>query len=178
MVLKICLTVLVMIGGLLTYAALKSPQAEILREISVNSTPEKLFPYLNNSQKMSEWMPWKDSDPDLNMIYSGPAEGVGSKSSWDSTGKMGTGTAEITESIQDQLVKTKLEYTKPMVMSQMASMSLTPEANGTVMVRWAVNGQNSFFFRVIGIFVSMDKVVGDEFNKGLMKLKTISEREN
>jgi hypothetical protein len=111
------------------------------------------------------------------MIYSGPSEGVGSKSSWDSTGKMGTGTAEVIESIPNKIVKSKLEYTRPMVMSQIALMELTQSANGEVHVRWSVNGHNSFFFRLLGTFFSMDKMVGGEFEKGLAKLKKTAETE-
>jgi hypothetical protein len=175
MFVKILLALGAMVAAILVYAALKEPQAEVAREISILSTPEKLFPYLNNSQKANDWMPWKDSDPGVKILFSGPPEGIGSKSTWDSSGKMGTGSAEVIESIPNKLVKSKLEYTKPMVMSQIATMALTQTANGEVRVRWSVTGHNSFLFRLIGIFVSMDKMVGDEFEKGLLKLKKSAE---
>lgn len=175
MVIKILSIVGTIIGILLIYAGVKSPQMEISRELLIKATPEIIFPYLNNSQKMNDWMPWQNSDPELKMLYSGPSEGAGSRSSWDSSGKMGTGYAEIIESIPNQSVKTKLEYTKPMVMSQVATMSLVPAENGETLVRWSVTGHNSFLFRLIGIFMNMDKMVGGEFEKGLTTLKTITE---
>jgi hypothetical protein len=65
------------VASLLIYAGLKEPQMEIAREIAIKTTAEKLFPYLNKSQKMNDWMPWKDSDAGVNMAYSGPPEGGG-----------------------------------------------------------------------------------------------------
>lgn len=48
------------------------------------------------------------------MTYSGPEEGVGAVSSWESPGQMGTGRAEVVESNLNQNVKTKITFTKPM----------------------------------------------------------------
>ena len=177
MVIKLILVLSAIVAGILIYAGLKNPQMQISREISIKATPEKLFSYINNSQKMNDWMPWKDSDPEVIITYAGPAEGVGSKSIWDSKGKMGTGTAEIVQSISNQEVKTKLEYTKPMNMSQLAQVKLTLGNDGETIVRWSVNCHNNFFFRLVGIFWSADKMVGDEFAKGLIKLKKLAEQE-
>lgn len=160
---------------ILIYAGVKKPAMEVAREITIKATPEKLFPYINNSQKSNEWMPWVESDPGVKMNYSGPTEGLGAMSSWDSPGKMGTGTAEVVVSIPNKLVQTKLTYTKPMNMSQMAVITLTGSPSGETLVRWSVNGHNSYFFRLIGIFCNMDKMIGGEFEKGLLKLKKIAE---
>jgi hypothetical protein len=54
---------------------------------------------------------------------------------------------------------------------------LSHSKNGETSVRWSVNGHNSFFFRIMGIFISMDKMVGGEFEKGLVKLKKLVESE-
>ena len=105
------------------------------------------------------------------MNYSGPEGGLHSKSSWDSKGRMGTGEALVVESIANQAVKTQLTYTRPFQMSQLAEISLSPVSGGTK-VRWSVSGRSGFFFRLIGIFMDCDKMIGGEFEKGLLKLKT------
>ena len=177
MIIKILSILGALVAGLLIYAGLKKPEMEITREVLIKATPEKLFPFINNSQKSNDWMPWKDSDPGVNMTYTGPMEGVGSRSSWESKGKMGIGNAEVIQSVNNLTVKTKLEYTKPMVMSQIATISLTPSSKDETLVRWSVNGHNSFIFRLFGILYSMDKMVGGEFEKGLAKLKKMAEME-
>ncbi len=170
MLVKILALVGILILCLVVYAALKEPAMNISRDMVIAATPERLFPYLNNSKKMNDWMPWQDSDPNCKMQYSGPEEGVQSKSFWESTGKMGTGSSTIIESVPNKSVKSQLVYTKPMEMSQFAEISLTPVAGGT-QVTWSVDGHNNFLFRLVGIFISVDKMIGGEFEKGLSKLK-------
>lgn len=174
MLIKILIIIAVAIGGFLTYVALKPGACNISREIVIKATPEVLFPFINNSRKMNDWMPWQDSDPGVKMQYSGPDEGVGSKSSWDSPGKMGTGNAIVIESVQNRSVKTQLTYTKPMEMAQLAEVSLTPVDGGTK-VKWSVDGHNGFMFRLMGVIMNVEKMVGDEFDKGLSKLKIAAE---
>ncbi len=167
---KILLGIVVVIGGFFGYVAMQPSDMLVARDILINAGPELIFPYINNSQKANEWMPWSESDPEAKMVFSGPAEGVGSITSWDSNGQMGTGQAEVVESIPNQSVKTKLTYTKPMVMSQLAEVVLIPSHAGTA-VRWSVTGQNSFIGRALCVFMNMDKVVGSQFEKGLANLK-------
>lgn len=178
MLIKILILFILILGCFLTYIAIKPDSASIIsREIVINVTPDILFPYINNSKKMNDWMPWQDSDPGVKMQYSGPEEGVGSKSSWESSGKMGIGNAIVIESTHNQSVKTQLTYTKPMEMSQLAEVTLTRIDGGTK-VKWSVNGHNGFMFKLMGIIMNVEKQVGGEFEKGLAKLKLISESKN
>lgn len=170
MIKKLLIGLLIAGVGLSVYAWSRPSEMFISREVVLSATPEEIFPYINNSVKSNEWMPWQESDPGVKMSYSGPAEGVGSKSSWDSSGQMGTGEALVVTSVPNQVVKTQLTYTKPMHMSQLAEVSLTPVDGGT-RVRWSVTGQNNFLCRLMGVFMDMDKLVGGQFEKGLSNLK-------
>ena len=171
---KLLLTLTGLVSLFLVYVAFQPTDMNISREIVINAAPDKIFPHLNHSQKANAWMPWSTIDPKAQMTYSGPQEGVGSISKWDSTGQMGTGQAEVVESVLNQSVKTRLTYSKPMVMSQLADISLAPMPQGT-RVRWSVQGKNSFMGRVVCVFMNMDKVVGGNFEQGLAKLKSTVE---
>ena len=167
---RIIFWVVVILAGFLAYVATRPSAMLVSREIVVAASPEVIFPYINNSKKANDWMPWKDSDAGVEMVYSGPDEGVNSKSSWDSKGQMGTGEALVIDSIKNQVVKTQLTYTKPFQMSQLAEISLSAVDGGTK-VKWTVSGNVGFFFKLMGVFVSCDKMIGGEFEKGLSKLK-------
>lgn len=162
------------VGVILVLAALKPAQVNISRELLISASPEVLFPYINNSKKSYEWMPWAEIDPGVEIKYSGPEEGVGASSSWVGN-KMGVGKSEVVESVPNQVVKTRLIYTKPYEMNQLAVVSLTP-TNGSTLVKWSVDGHNNFFFRILCVFMDFDKIVGDQFITGLNKLKTIAEK--
>lgn len=172
---KIVIVVAVLIGLLFMYAAIQPSEYKISRRLLIHAQPEVLFSYINNSKKMNEWMPWAEEDPQVQMSYSGPDEGIGSISSWDSAGTMGTGKSTIIESIANSSTKTRIDYFKPMEMIQMSDMLLTPQAEGT-MVSWAVTGQNGFMNRVFCVFMNMDKYIGGKFEKGLSKLKNLVEK--
>ena len=62
-------------------------------------------------------------------------------------------------------------------MSQLAEITLSPTTDGT-MVRWSVTGKNTFIGRLFCLFMNMDKMVGDQFEKGLAKLKNIVEKKS
>lgn len=170
MFIKASIAFALILTGFLTFIALQPSDMNISRELLIQANPQKIFPHINNSQKANDWMPWSESDPQVQMQFSGPAAGIGSISSWISKGKMGTGQAIVVESIPNKSVKTKLTYTQPMTMEQMAEVSLSPTDGGTL-VRWSVSGKNSFIGRIFCFFLNMDKEVGGQFEKGLRKLK-------
>jgi len=171
---KILIVLAVVILGLVGYVASKPGDYLISRGVEIAASPSAIFPHINNSKKCNHWMPWKDSDPGVQMQYSGPEAGVGSINSWDSKGQMGTGKAEVIESIPNKSVKTQLTYEKPMQMNQVSEITLTPNGKNTL-VTWSVSGKNSFMGRFFCLFMNMEKMVGGEFEKGLGNLKRIVE---
>lgn len=175
MALKIGLSVLGVIAVFLLYVGMKSPDYFVSREITINAPAEKIFPYLNDQKLAEQWGPWLDIDPQAKMNYSGPDSGPGAKASWDSTGQLGTGSATIVESIENQKVGIALEYTKPMTMTQRADYLIKPAGDKSVVV-WQVTGKNNFISRLMCTFMDMDKMVGGMFEKGLSKLKTVVEK--
>ncbi len=160
---------------LIVYAALKSPDYKVMREITINAPAQKIFPYLNNSKMAEKWGPWLETDPGAKMVYSGPDAGVGSRTSWDSKGQLGTGSATITESVPNERVLIRLEYTKPMEMIQDSVYAIRPIGNQSI-VSWSVTGKNSFMGRFMCMFFDMDKMVGSMFEKGLKNLKGLMEK--
>ena len=171
MMLKLLLVPAALVAVFLGYIALQSRNYVISREIVIALPPEKIFPFISQPKLVHEWSPWLEQDPGLQMVYSGPSDGIGAKSSWDSRGKMGTGSATVIESVLNQRVQTQLDYTKPFEMSQVAEIVLKPTSGGT-MVTWSVQGKSGFMARVMCSFMSMDKMVGDQFVKGLNTLKS------
>lgn len=177
---KLGLGFVALIALILGYAAFQPNDYVISRQITIARPADAIFPYINNSKLMMEWAPWPDLDPELKMQYSGPEAGVGAKSTWDSPGKMGAGSATVEDSVLNKTVRTKLEYTRPFHMLQEAEISISDAAaastSGSSTVTWSVKGQYMYPQKVVGLFLSMDKMVGDNFESGLSKLKSLLER--
>lgn len=175
MIKKIGLGLVAVIAVFLGYVAIQPGEYTVSREITINAPVEKIFPYLNNQKLAEKWGPWLEVDPNAKMNYSGPDEGVGARTNWDSSGQLGTGSATIVESVPNQRVGIKLEYTKPMNMTQDSVYLVTSSGTQSV-VTWKVQGQNGFMGRVMCVFMNMDKMVGGMFEKGLSNLKTLVEK--
>jgi uncharacterized protein YndB with AHSA1/START domain len=172
---KIGIIVLAILAVFLGYVALQPSHYEISRQTTIHAPAEKIFPYLNSSKLAEQWGPWLEVDPQAKMTYSGPDQGVGSRSSWESTGHLGFGSATITESEPNRRVALALEYTKPMPMSQYSEYILQNTGPATTVI-WKVQGENSFMGRLMCVFMNMDKMVGSMFEKGLLNLKTLVEK--
>ncbi len=172
---KIILPVLAILAVFVAFVALQDPNYVISREAKIQAPVEKVWPYLNNSKLAEKWAPWLEIDPDARMTYSGPAAGVGSQASWDGGKQLGTCSATISESVPHQKVGIQLEYVKPYEMKQYSEYLVASSGNETT-VTWRVTGQNNFMGRFICLFMSMDKMVGGMFEKGLSNLKALVEK--
>ena len=54
------------------------------------------------------------------------------------------------------------------------AFALTPQGDGTE-VTWTMTGNHTWVTKIMGLFVSMDKMIGKDFDKGLAKLKAVVE---
>lgn len=176
MIKKILSALGLLLAAIAIYAVLKPAEYLIKRDITINAKPEAIYPYLVNMKNADKWMPWREIDPQVQSTYTGPEEGVGATSNWNSQGQMGTGKAEIISATQNQSVQTKITYTKPMEMNQDSEFVLIPDGEDTKMT-WSVTGKNPFFMRLMCIlmFRNMDQFVGGMFERGLVQLKTMVE---
>ena len=82
----------------------------------------------------------------------------------------------VTELTPNERVAVKAEFIKPFPATNDVEFTLTPAAEG-VSVTWAMSGDNTFIGKAISLFMDMDKMIGGEFEKGLIDLKQISEQE-
>jgi len=131
-----------------------------------------VFAHINDFHEWAKWSPWEKMDTDLKKTFSGPRAGVGSVYSWVGK-KTGEGTMTIQE-VSPQRTAIQLELTKPMAATNLAEFIATPAGNG-VTLSWVMSGRNTAMGKVFGMVMSMDKMIGNDFERGLADLKAISE---
>ena len=163
----------IVILALLIYAYFKPNKFRIERSMVINAPAEKVHVHLADFRKWTAWSPWEAMDPDMKRTYSGAPAGVGAAYSWEGK-KSGSGSMLITRSDPATGINLDLNFTKPMKANNKTDIMLSPEAGGT-RVNWAMYGGQPFLHRVMSTFFSMDKMVGKDFEKGLAKLKQVSE---
>lgn len=119
------------------------------------------------------WSPWEGLDPALRRTYGGAASGVGAWYAWEGNRKAGTGRMEIIGA-EPGAIHIDLRFLKPFRSHSTTEFELEADDNGTL-VTWRLTGPNTVMTRVMGVFTSMDRVLGPDFEKGLARLKADAE---
>jgi len=176
MLFKILIGLAAILGVFLIYVALQPSRSVISREVSINATPAKVFPFLTTRTVANSWNPFLKRDTTAKITFEGPETGVGSATIWEGGKELGEGRATVTEIVPYEKVTVRLEYKKPFVMTQEAYYLLRQEGAQTI-VTWKVEGDSPFWIRAICVFINMEKQVGDSFSAGLAELKTKVEKE-
>jgi hypothetical protein len=174
MLTKIVAVLVLIVVIFCVYVAVSPADYRVERSISIHAPAEAVFPYLNNLRKAVEWNPFSKADPNIKMVFEGVEEGVGAKSSWEGNAQVGQGSMTIVESAANQKVRLQLDFIKPFASTSFSDYTLSPEGEKTT-VTWAMTGHASFLPRAIGVLISMDKMLGSQFDKGLNDLKALAE---
>ena len=81
---------------------------------------------------------------------------------------------EITEATAPTSLEVQLQFLKPFTSTSVVTFALTPVGDAT-RVTWTMVGRKTLMTKVMGIFTSMDKLIGPDFERGLTRLKTLVE---
>jgi hypothetical protein len=80
----------------------------------------------------------------------------------------------LTESRPSELTRIKLEFPKPFPGTGTAEFTFKPEDNQTALVR-SIAGTNNVMAKAVGLFMSMDGMIGGQFEKGLAQMRAVAE---
>jgi len=146
----------------------------VVRSMTINATPEKIYSHVGNLRSWGSWSPWDALDPDMTKTFEGEDGEPGSSYHWTGNRKVGEGRMQVIEVDAPRRVSTALEFIKPFKSKSTTEFSLEPTGSVT-RVTWSMKGDHTIMSKVMGIFKSMDKMVGPDFEKGLEQLKAVSE---
>jgi Polyketide cyclase / dehydrase and lipid transport len=146
----------------------------IARSTTIAAPPELIAPHIQDFRAWEKWSPYEKLDPQMKKTFSGAERGVGASYAWEGNSKAGAGSMTIT-SATPQKVALALKFTKPMRSENTAEFSFEPDGAGT-RVTWTMTGPKSLMMKVMGIFMNMDKMIGQAFDEGLGTLKELVEK--
>ena len=148
-------------------------EVTITRSIEVNAPADQVFPHVNSMKATEGWSPWLERDPNVQLTYTGPDEGVGATLAWASDQRdVGVGTQVIVTSETDKRVETDLDFGD--MGTAKAAFILDPAGEGTN-VTWTLvtDMGNSPMGRWMGLM--MDGLIGPDYEAGLANLKALVE---
>ena len=171
----IAVIVAVAIVMILILAATKPDTFRIERSGIINAPAEKIFAVLNDFHQWGGWSPWEHKDPDMKRTFGGAERGKGATYGWEGDKNVGTGRMEILEANTPSKLVIKLDFFKPFEAHNTAEFTMLPQGNATN-VHWVMHGPANFMSKVMQVFMSMDKMVGKDFEQGLANLKQLTEK--
>ena len=145
----------------------------VVRETHIDADPARVHALINDFRQWQQWSPWEGLDPALQREYSGADSGVGSHYAWQGNRKAGEGTMEIVGS-NPQQIDVRLSFQKPWRAENDVSFAILPDSGGTD-IAWRMTGENTGVAALVAKVVSMDKLLGKDFDRGLARLKAAAE---
>lgn len=171
----IALVFVTLICAVLIYAATRPDSFRIERSVVIQSPPEKIFPLIINFHQWELWSPWEKIDPQIQRTYSGAPEGRGAIYEWKGNKDIGQGRMEITEVIPLANSTLKLDFITPFEAHNSVEFTLQPQGKATLVTQ-AMYGPSPYISKIMGLFFSMEKMVGTKYEEGLANLKALAEK--
>ena len=165
------LVVLIVVIGLFlpsTYA--------VEERLEIKASPDEIHALVSDLDRWDDWTPWREADPTVVITNGAITAGVGASQTWSSD--EGDGELTITESDPAK----GIAYEMVFIMGETrapASCAMTYEVDGeNTTVVWTMEGDmGDAMPPVVSGYMTlmMSGAIGDMFQTGLQKLKTVVE---
>jgi hypothetical protein len=173
---KIMIGLVAAVAAMAVIIQLQPATYKVVRSTTIQAQQAEVFGLINDFHKWESWSPWAKIDPNMKTTYSGAASGVGAVYHWVGNDDVGEGRMTIKESDPAAgKVVIDLEFLKPFESRSLTTFTLQPVPEG-VGVNWEMAGDANFMTKAMCLFMSMDAMVGPDFEKGLKQMKAGAER--
>jgi hypothetical protein len=172
----VAVLLVIAIAVVLVLAVAKPDTFRVQRAISVKAPPEKIFPLINDFHRWKDWSPYENKDPAMKRGYGGAESGKGAVYNWDGNNNVGSGRMEILDAPAPSKIVIKLDFYKPFEGHNTAEFTMLPQDAATTSLVWLMHGPASFFHKVMQVFMNLDRMIGKDFEVGLVNLKQLAEK--
>jgi len=171
---KILVALLVIVVVLVAVIAMQPSEFRVTRATTIAAPAPVVFGQVDNFHKWQAWNPWGKLDPAAKQTSEGSPAGAGAIYAWSGNSQVGEGRMTMVESRPSDLIRIKLEFFKPIAGTSTAEFTFKPEGDQTA-VTWTMTGTNGFVAKAMCLVVNMDRMIGDQFEKGLADMKAVAE---
>ncbi|MGY5849693.1 SRPBCC family protein [Salegentibacter sp. F14] len=151
---------------------------DLSRTMVINASKEEIFNYVSQLKKQPSWVPWFKRDPYAVLKFKGKDGIEGAGLYWRGNKKVGEGTQKIIKLKPPAIMETRLLFVRPIKLNSLTYIGLKELEPKKSKIVWGVRGLFPFPLSIISIFYSVDKLLGDDLEKGLINLKAIMESRN
>jgi hypothetical protein len=174
---KVVVLLALIVVGLVVVVAIQPSEFRVARTATIIAPAPSVFAQVNDLHNWEAWSPWVKLDPGMKHTYEGAPAGTGAVYTWAGNSEVGEGRMTVTESRPSEVIRIRLEFLKPFPGSSTAEFTFRPAGDQTV-VTWSLSGKNDFMAKAIHLVMNMDRMIGDNFEKGLARMKSLVEAAN
>ncbi len=106
---KIVIVIIALVAILCIVSFFLPGTMHVERSVSINAPAKVIFDQVNIIKNWENWSSWQRSDSTMQITYNGTPAGTGAEYTWTSE-HMGTGKLTVTDSKENELVNTRLEF--------------------------------------------------------------------
>ncbi len=165
------LLIITLIAGLFI-----SKDMNVSKEVVINKSKADVFNYIKLLKNQDNYSVWNKMDPSMKHIYTGIDGTVGFVSAWEGNNKVGKGAQTITKIIEGERLETDLHFIKPWESKAKAFITTTIVDSTHTKVSWGFDSKMPYPFNVFKVVMSMEKMLGNDYEKGLASLKAVLEK--
>jgi len=166
-VIGIILAIIIVLAIILVIAL--PTKFKVERSVTIDAPKNIVFKQVAEFENFIKWSPWTKLDPNMEYEITGTDGEVGAVYSWSGNDSVGTGSltnVAITEDRIDQ----KLDFTAPWEAHDLAYYEFQDTPAG-IKVTWGLDGNLARPMNLMGLFMSMEDMIGSSYEEGLENLK-------
>ncbi len=149
----------------------------IEKEIIIDKPKNEVFNYIKYLKNQDNYSKWATMDPNVKNSFSGTDGTVGAIAGWDSEkDEVGKGEQEIKNIVEGEKIDLELRFFKPIEGTDNAYLKTESVSDSTTKVKWGYYGKMNYPINLLLLFMNFEKMIGDDFEFGLKKLKGILEK--
>ena len=145
----------------------------VVRSTEIAAPTSKVYPLVADPRGWKQWSAWNRRDPQMQIEYSGPQQGMGAKWAWKSKSQ-GDGEMTFTSVEPGRRVSFDL-YFPDFGTTSKGELRFDPTGSGT-RVTWTMNGDMGTNPIYRWFALGAEGMVGTDFDEGLAGLKAAAEK--
>jgi effector-binding domain-containing protein len=166
---------LILVAAVVVLGLVAPKDYRVERSIQINAPKELVFNHVKYWKNWQEWSPWAEMDSSMKVSVVGLDGQPGSVYKWAGP-KVGEGEMSNTGIKANEQIEYHLRFLKPWESESEGYLKVADAGQGST-ASWGFYGENPFPWNALMVFMSMDKMVGKDFDRGLALLKDLSEKD-
>lgn len=171
---RLAIALALLVAAFAVVAWLQPDDYRLTRSTVIWAPAAKIFPHVNDLRQWEDWSPWAKLDPNAKVTFAGPQSGPGASFQWDGSSKVGAGTMTITESKPNERVATRSDFVRPLKGTSNSEFVFSQTGERTNVI-WTMSGTHNFISKAMCLVMSMETMLGPDFERGLAQLKQVAE---